>query len=430
MIALPALNDSARLRYGTFFYLYFMQGIPSGFALTALTNYLLANGISSSGIGTFISIVGFPWIIQFLWGPFIDRYQFSLIGHRKHWVLLTQLAALIASFSLLFVTDPVTQVPLLTLVFFIHSLFASVQDASVDAMAISVVPDAERSRVNAFMRGGLLLGISFGAAVLSYLLHRFGFRTAVLTQSSMLFFFTVITSLIKLDRTDPLLPQFRAHDHHNITATIPVRQLFKHLWASMSQRNSLSKFAIILMLYFSFSVFVSAFSFHMIKVLRYPDQELSILQGGWGSLAVFTVVLIGGIVADRVGPAKLQVKVMWVLAAFLILFNAFASFWKVKWIAVGGLLVWNLADPLFSVAAFPILMALCKAPVEGSQFTTYMALINFAGILGAFITGWALHVVPAPLLGMGCGVIILVCIYFTVGDRRSAMAPIDAPGSS
>jgi MFS family permease len=104
MTYLPALNESARLRYGTFFYLYFMQGIPSGFALTALANYLLHEGISSSGLGIFVSIVGFPWIIQFIWGPFIDRYQYSIIGHRKHWVVLTQAAAFMASLSLLFVT--------------------------------------------------------------------------------------------------------------------------------------------------------------------------------------------------------------------------------------------------------------------------------------------------------------------------------------
>jgi len=44
MTDLPALSESARLRYFTFPYLYFMQGIPSRFALTALANYLLQKG--------------------------------------------------------------------------------------------------------------------------------------------------------------------------------------------------------------------------------------------------------------------------------------------------------------------------------------------------------------------------------------------------
>ncbi len=413
MAYLPPLNESPRLRYLTFFYLYFMQGIPSGFALTALANYLLQEGISSSGIGTFVSIVGFPWIIQFFWGPFIDKYQFSIIGHRKHWVVLTQAAAFLASLSLLFVTNPIAQLPLLSLVFFTHSLFASVQDASVDAMAISVVPVNERSKLNAFMRGGLLLGVSFGAAALAYIMHRYSFRTAVLTQSGLLLFFTILTFFIKLDRADPLLPQFRKNTRAKpATPPIEIRTLFVILWRGITEHKSLTTFGIIAVLYFSFSVFASSYTFYMIKVLHYPDQELSVLQGGWGSLIVFAVVLTGGTIADRVGVLNLQLKLMWVMAGFLFVFNALSFLWSIKAVAVSGILMWNIADPLFSVAAFPILMTLCRVPIEGSQFTTYMALINFSGILGAFITGWALHIFPAPLLGFCCGLIVLLCIFF------------------
>lgn len=415
---LPPLNESVRLRYATFFYLYFMQGIPSGFAITAIANYLIHKGISSSGVGTFVSVVGIPWIIQFVWGPFIDRYQYSVIGHRKHWVVLTQLAALIASLALFLVHDPVSQLSLLSLVFFIHSLFASVQDASVDAMAISIVPVNERSRLNAFMRGGLLLGISFGAAALSSVLHYYNFHTAVFIQSAALLLFTIITFFIKLDREDPIWPRF-GKKKEKVTEQNPhVKILFRYLWKGMTEKDSLRTFGIIALMYFCFSVFISSFSFHMINKLHYPDHKLSVLQGGWGSLVVFCVILAGGVMADRIGARKLQIKVMWVLALFLLLFNAISSLWKMEEVAVSGLLIWNIADPLFSVAAFPILMTLCKDHIAGSQFTTYMALINFCGILGSYITGWALHLFPAPVLGFSCGILVMLCIYVQYRHNR------------
>ncbi len=47
------LRDSAGLRYFTFFYLYVMQGIPSGFALTAVYNYLVGSGLTAKSVGTF-----------------------------------------------------------------------------------------------------------------------------------------------------------------------------------------------------------------------------------------------------------------------------------------------------------------------------------------------------------------------------------------
>src|ERR1700712_868198 len=156
----PVLNESPGLRYVTFFYLYIMQGIPAGFALTALSNYLLGKGVSSGQVGTFIALVGLPWTVQFVWGPLIDRFQYSGMGHRKHWVVLSQWMAVLASCGLLLVRAPESQVPLLSLAFFIHSIFASVQVSSVDAMAITITPVAQRGRINAYMRGGFLLGTS------------------------------------------------------------------------------------------------------------------------------------------------------------------------------------------------------------------------------------------------------------------------------
>ena len=69
------LSRSQALRYVVFFYLYVMQGLPAGFALTALTNYLTANDVNPAAIGSFTAIVGLPWAFQFVWGPVIDRYQ-------------------------------------------------------------------------------------------------------------------------------------------------------------------------------------------------------------------------------------------------------------------------------------------------------------------------------------------------------------------
>ena len=186
------LRESAGLRYFTFFYLYVMQGIPSGFALTAVYNFLIGSGLTAKSVGTFAAIVGLPWTFQFIWGPLIDKFQYSIIGHRKQWVVLTQLVAVVASLSLLLVHNPVAQLGLMSALFFVHSLFASIQDTSVDA----------------FMRGGYLLGWAVGGAVLAYVLHHGGFRPAALTQSLALLVLTVLTFFIKLDRADRLLPTF------------------------------------------------------------------------------------------------------------------------------------------------------------------------------------------------------------------------------
>lgn len=415
---LPTLAESPKLRYATFFYLYFMQGVPSGFALTALANYLTAQGLSSSTIGSFVSIIGIPWIVQLIWGPLIDRYRYSVVGHYKHWVVLTQVAAVCASLILLLVKQPVQQVWLMAGLFFAHSVVASVQDASVDAMAILITPVDERGRVNAFMRGGLLLGISFGAAFLSIMLHTYGYGAAVLAQSGILALFTLAFFLTRLHRTDPLLPRFgRATEQAPPGENETLRDVFRQLRGAMFGAQSLRIFGIIGLSYLCFGVFVRSVNFHLIRSLHWGDQELSVLTGGWGSVLTLTVVLAGGILADRLGAQRLQRIVSVSLALFLLLFNLSAPFWVNKPLPVTGMLVWSIADPMYSIAAFPILMALCKKEVAGSQFTAYMALINLFDIGGAYLTGWMLQVVSGPVLGFAAGCALLA-LSLTLFPRR------------
>lgn len=104
-LLLPTLQTSRPLRYVTFFYLYVMQGIPAGFALTAVANYLTAEGVPASAVGAFVATVGLPWTVQFVWGPLIDRFQGSAMGRRRPWVLLAQLMAFVASLGILLISE-------------------------------------------------------------------------------------------------------------------------------------------------------------------------------------------------------------------------------------------------------------------------------------------------------------------------------------
>ena len=392
-----------------------MQGIPSGFALTAVYNYLIGQGMTAKSVGSFAAIVGLPWTFQFVWGPLIDKYQYSIIGHRKQWVVLTQLVAAGASLSLLLVRNPVAQLGLLSAVFFVHSVFASIQDASVDAIAISVVPVAERGRVNAFMRAGSLFGWAVGGAVLAYLLHHGGFRVAALSQTLTLLVFTVLTFFIKLERTDQLLPRFGARRAQPPAAasgqptdeTNPsLGWLFRELWHSMVEKHSLRAFGIIVGAYLAASLFGNAYAFHLIHSLHWPDADVSILQGTWGSLLSFGVLMGGGILVDRLGAGRLQYWVLVFMAIFLLVFNSLAAQWVHRPVSFAGLVLLNLADPLLSISAMPLLMAYCRPRIEGSQFTTYMALVNLCTVTASYLNGWLLEITTAPVIGFGAGLLL------------------------
>ncbi len=413
-LQMPVLNESPVLRYFTFFYLYIMQGIPAGFALTAIANYLLGEHVEPQRVGAFIAFVGLPWTLQFVWGPLIDRYQYSVIGHRKHWVVLSQWAAIVASLGLLTVSHPQFQLPLLSFLFFVHSIFASIQVASVDAMAISIAPEGERGKLNGFMRGGFLLGIAFGSAVLSLVLHNYSFGSAALIQTLALCAFSVVFFFTKLDRKDPLLPWLSHNKEKRIAdaANPAFKLVFKKVFNGITSQKSLQYFGVVAAVYFCSSVFIRSYTYHLINVLKWPDKSVSLLQGGWGSIVTFVAIIVAGITSDKMGAKPMQVKVMWGVCLFLILLNCSSLLWHYDLFSGSALVLWNLADPLLSVTIFPILMGLCIKKVEGSQFTTYLALINLCDVIGSYVTGWCLGIVPVPVLGLGCGVFLLLLLLF------------------
>ncbi len=441
---MPVLSESRNLRYFTFCYLYIMQGIPAGFRGETIYNYLIERGLTASAVGTFVLVVGLPWSFQFVWGPIVDRFQYSVIGHRKQWVVLTQLVAVVASLGLLFVQDPVAEIGLVSALFFVHSLFASIQDTSVDAMAIAMTPEQERGRLNALMRVGFMLGISLGAAGLAPVMHAYGFQRAALLQTLALLLLTGLTFFIRLYRTDRLLPRFgraRAAAAEPIEGepvpTVPTPglapaaraenpplwQVFRELFRSMWKPHNLRVFGCLWLVYMAAGIFYKGYIYTLIHSLHWRAKDVSVLEGSWVNLLAVGALIGGGLISDRLGAVRLQ---RWVLG-FVVLSIAGLSLAHAQWVqpavATGGIVLTNLIDPFMSVAALPLLMNLCDERVAGSQFTTYMALLNFGDVLGAKINGWALELTTAPLLGLGCATVVLLALWGLRGVHAQQPAP-------
>ena len=430
------LSESRRLRFGIFFTLYVMQGVPAGFGLTALTNYMTAEGISPERVGGFAAVVGLPWAFQFAWGPLIDRFQGSKMGRRRPWVLATQILAFLASLGLIFVGDPLARLDLLALALFVHSVFASVQDASVDAMAISVIPDSERGRVNAFMRGGFLFGIGAGAAVLSQILRHSGFMAAALTQSGVLLALMMPTFWIRERPGDLAWPWSRrqadcerqGESNRAGGPTSPTKlklgRIFVELASAMLAPRNLRLFAAIALVYTSASVFIRAFSIHLIQHLGWTDTRLSAFSGTYGTSVALVAILLGGVLSDKIGHRRMLGVVMMAMSCFLLVFCGLGAEWAQSGVATAGLIMWSMFDPAFSVAAMPVLMAICRRGIEGSQFTAYMAFVNLCDIIGAYLAGHALAVAPASAIGLGCGIAVLLALGMILREIPFAVAAI------
>ncbi len=346
------------------------------------------------------------------------------MGNRKHWVVFSQWAAILATTCLCIIHQPEQNLSLLSAIFFTHSIFASVQVASVDAMAIVIAPPKERGRMNGFMRGGFLLGTAFSATVFSMMLHNYGFKTTAVVQSVTLSIFALIFFFTKLEENNTLLPSFKRNIVNDIERKDPpFKTVFIKVYKGITNERSLRYFALVALVYFCSSVFIRSYTYHLIHVMQWNDKDVSYLQGGYGSIVTFVAILVAGTVSDKIGHKKLQIKVMWAVCIFLLLINATQYLWTYKFYSGSALVLWNLADPLLSVTIFPILMGLCLKKVEGSQFTTYLALINLCDVLGSYVTGWSLTEISAPVLSLICASVFLFFLIVTKLRKNYSIIP-------
>ena len=88
---LPNLLATRRGRLFAFFALYVTEGIPLGFAATAIATQLRRQGVGPAEIGAFVASFYLPWAFKWAFGPLVDVFRSRRFGHRRGWILFTQI---------------------------------------------------------------------------------------------------------------------------------------------------------------------------------------------------------------------------------------------------------------------------------------------------------------------------------------------------
>ena len=201
-----SLAENKMRRYVSLCILYVAQGLPSGFANVAFVAFLVTNGIAVEQIAILFATVYLPWTFKFIWGPVIDMIRFPQFGIRRPWILFAETGMIISLSTLLFVPDLVASIQLVTILLFIHNLFSSLQDVSVDALAVDILEPNEVATVNGLMFAAKRGGIIFGGAVLGMMVVPFGIKSAIMVQLPLLILIMMLPLFLRERPGDRLFP--------------------------------------------------------------------------------------------------------------------------------------------------------------------------------------------------------------------------------
>lgn len=352
--------------------LYLGQSIPIYLFAAAIPAIFRSVGVSLSTIG-FIALLMLPWMMKFLWAPWIDRYVLLPIGHRRSWILTTQ-AAIVILLLVLTQMSPVDvgAVPILLLGSAV-SLLIGTLEVAIDGYAVAHLTARQRAFGNALQGAGTAAGVVLGGSCVLFLYEAWGWQVSVAAAAGMCALSLVFLPLMREDRH------------------------MRPAWARPEDRPSLLRF-------FRRAGALEALSFALIyrlsegfvKAMENPfliDNGLSLKDIGIldGASAAIVGLLGSGLAAVIIRITGLWRFVYGLGIARTLCFIGFAYYaWAVPnlpWFLIGITLFNTVIRYMEIVGLYTVFMGLAVKEQAGTDFTLLSSAQLIVFMLGSMASG-------------------------------------------
>ena len=163
----------------------FSSGLPLLLVYSTLSAWLTEVGVSKTAIG-FVSLVGTAYALKFLWSPLVDAVRLpvlaGLLGHRRSWLLLSQLA-LVGSLLSLSVMDPALEMTAFALVAVVVAFSSATQDIVIDAYRIESADQKLQGVMAASYQYGYRIAVIVGTAGALFVADAVSWPVAYMTMA-------------------------------------------------------------------------------------------------------------------------------------------------------------------------------------------------------------------------------------------------------
>ena len=139
----------------------FSSGLPLYVIYQLMPLWLRDQGVGLAEIG-FFALVGVPYTWKFIWSPLMDRFSLPMLGHRRGWMLLTQILLLLAIASIGFL-DPEKSIWTIAYLAASIAFFSASQDIVLDAYRRELLDESQLGtgntlHIQAYRIAGLVPG--------------------------------------------------------------------------------------------------------------------------------------------------------------------------------------------------------------------------------------------------------------------------------
>ncbi len=429
-----------RARIVSFSLLYVSEGLPSGFAVTAVATQMRRLGVGPAEIGGYVALLYLPWAFKWLVGPLVDTCSSRRFGRRRTWIVAMQTLMVITLLTAM-AFDLATHFALVTAVLVLHNAFAATQDVAIDALACEVLPPEERGTVNGFMFGGQAVGTALGGGGALALTAIMPFRTTYVVVAGAVALIGILVSL-RL-REAPAVHD--AAEAAVIAAHGALRAAFGRMrvfvveaWTAFSGSRSAAVGVLLAALPMGTMALGLALQSNLAVALGMPDDAI-------GRVAMISQFfgaggcVLGGWLSDHLGRRRSTALFIVLMAVPNVLLALALRDSGIGAAAVpafaAACIGYQFAQGLMYGSATALFMDITTPTVAATQFTAYMALSNLASSGSAWWQGHAIERFGYPLtlgLDVAVGFLCLLVLPFVAplaaGHAAARFAPPSGPG--
>ena len=370
-------------RIALILFLGFSSGLPLALSGGTLQAWMAVSDIDIKTIGLF-SLIGLPYTLKFLWAPVMDRFVPHLLGRRRGWLVMTQLA-LIAVLVMMGSLDPRTAVLGLAMLALLLAFFSASQDIAFDAYRTDVLEPRQRGAGAAVSVLGYRVAMLSSGALALVLADQIGFQTTYLIMAGLMAIGVIAAWLAP----EPAMPA-AAPKNLQDAVILPFRQFF-------GRGNSAAAMLLLIVLYKLGDAFAGSLTTTFL--LRGPEFSLTEVGAINKTLAVTATIigaLFGGGLLAKFGLYRslMLFGILQAVSNLTFMWLAYAGKNYLLFVAAVGFE--NLAGGMGTAAFVALLMALCDPRYTATQF----ALLSAASAIGRVFVGPPAGIV-VDLLGWG-----------------------------
>lgn len=349
------------------------SGFPNQLTESALQAWLKDAGATNTTIGI-MSYVALPYLLKFLWAPLVDRFPLPLLGRRRGWMALMQIA-LAAAIALFALQDPRRSLLPITLCALTIVFCSATQDIAFDAYRTDVSLPSERGLAAAATNLGYRTAAWLASAFALIIADYFGWRPAFLILAAIMAGFVVATWLAP----EP--------DYHHR----PPRSLRESVGAPLRELLGTPSAAVLIGVVLLFKI-GDAFGQKLFTPFM-MDTGFSKVEIALVIKAVFTAstlvgAVAGGVLMVRLGLLRSMLTFGVLQAASNLLYCLLAAAGKSYPIMLFAVTTEHLAAAMGNIALVALIMALCDVRYSAFQYALLSALALLPRYSLGYPAGW------------------------------------------